>query len=377
MPLPNVDNRHQCWHQVRDNNLLFAFVLVSHDSIRPTENSDSVAMSNAKPIASLSLDLDNKWSYMKTHGDAGWDQYPTYLDLVVPRFLKVLHEQSLKMTVFVVGQDAAREENFEALASISAAGHEIGNHSFKHEPWLHLYTEQELVRELALTEEHLEHVTGQCPIGFRGPGFSFTEDLLQILVRRGYKYDGSTFPTFLGPLARLYYFMSTRLDNDQRAERRELFGQFKEGFRPLRPFQWTFSDGRLTEIPVTTMPVFKTPIHASYILYLAQFSQLAAKSYWKMAITMCRLSGIAPSLLLHPLDFMGCDDDNELAFFPAMGRPSEPKVELVAWMINEMSKHYDVRPMKDHAAAICADTAQSSTKRKPGAESPETARNNV
>ena len=26
-----------------------------------------------KPIASLSLDLDNKWSYMKTHGDAGWD----------------------------------------------------------------------------------------------------------------------------------------------------------------------------------------------------------------------------------------------------------------------------------------------------------------
>ena len=23
-------------------------------------------------LASLSLDLDNKWSYLKTHGDAGW-----------------------------------------------------------------------------------------------------------------------------------------------------------------------------------------------------------------------------------------------------------------------------------------------------------------
>ena len=78
-------------------------------------------MSTTKPIASLSLDLDNKWSYMKTHGDAGWDQYPTYLDIVVPRFLKVLHTQGLKMTVFVVGQDASREENFEALASIAAA----------------------------------------------------------------------------------------------------------------------------------------------------------------------------------------------------------------------------------------------------------------
>ncbi len=76
-----------------------------------------------RPIASLSLDLDNKWSYMKTHGDAGWDKYPTYLDVVVPRFLKVLNERDLKMTVFIVGQDASREENFESLASISAAGH--------------------------------------------------------------------------------------------------------------------------------------------------------------------------------------------------------------------------------------------------------------
>ena len=28
-----------------------------------------------KPIASLSLDLDNQWSYMKTHGDAGGNHF--------------------------------------------------------------------------------------------------------------------------------------------------------------------------------------------------------------------------------------------------------------------------------------------------------------
>ena len=38
-----------------------------------------------KPLASLSLDLDNKWSYMKTHGDAGWEALPSYLDACVPR----------------------------------------------------------------------------------------------------------------------------------------------------------------------------------------------------------------------------------------------------------------------------------------------------
>jgi len=40
-----------------------------------------------KPIASLSLDLDNQWSYMKTHGDAGWELFPSYLDIVIPRVL--------------------------------------------------------------------------------------------------------------------------------------------------------------------------------------------------------------------------------------------------------------------------------------------------
>ena len=127
-----------------------------------------------KPIASLSLDLDNKWSYMKTHGDAGWESFPTYLDVVVPRALDFLKERNLNITFFIVGQDAALEKNREAIASISAAGHEIGNHSFNHEPWLHLYSKDELVAEFEKTESALMDVTGKRPTGFRGPGYSLS-----------------------------------------------------------------------------------------------------------------------------------------------------------------------------------------------------------
>ena len=74
-----------------------------------------------KQIASLSLDLDNQWSYMKTHGDAGWETFPSYLDLVVPRALSFLNERNLNITFFIVGQDAALEQNREAISSISAA----------------------------------------------------------------------------------------------------------------------------------------------------------------------------------------------------------------------------------------------------------------
>ena len=85
-------------------------------------------------IASISLDLDNKWSYMKTHGDAGWESFPTYLDVVVPRVLDFFDELGITMTFFVVGQDADRDENHQSLRSIADRGHEIGNHSYHHEP---------------------------------------------------------------------------------------------------------------------------------------------------------------------------------------------------------------------------------------------------
>ncbi len=127
---------------------------------------------NGKPLASLSLDLDNEWAYLKTHGDPAWESYPSYLATVVPRILHVLARRKLLITVFVVGQDAALEYNHEALAQIAGAGHEIGNHSLRHEPWLHLYSEDDLEQELAEAERHIQAATGQKPIGFRGPGYS-------------------------------------------------------------------------------------------------------------------------------------------------------------------------------------------------------------
>jgi len=305
----------------------------------------------SRPLASLSLDLDNKWSYMKTHGDAGWDQYPSYLDLVVPRFLKMLDDRQTKMTVFIVGKDASLEKNRDALASIAGAGHEIGNHSFHHEPWLHLYSLPQIDEELARTEEAIEDVCGVRPVGFRGPGFSLSPDVLTVLKRRGYEYDCSTFPTFLGPLARLYYFLTARLDDQQKQERKKLFGTWSEGFRPLKPYLHRLADGPLLEIPVTTMPLFKVPIHVSYLLYLDQFSRGLALTYWRMALTLCRMTGVAPSLLLHPLDFMGCDDDRDLMFFPAMRQPSARKLELVEMVLDRMARHWQIVPMRDHARA--------------------------
>lgn len=309
-------------------------------------------MKASKPLASVSLDLDNQWSYMKTHGDPGWESFPSYLDIVIPRVLQFLKERDLKITFFVVGQDAALERNHEVLRALAEAGHEIGNHSFNHEPWLHLYSEAQIEEELRKAEEHIERATGRKPMGFRGPGFSLSLSTLKVLKRLGYAYDCSTFPTYLGPLARMYYFMTTKLTPEEKAERSKLFGTLQEGLRPNKPYTWNLENGRLVEIPVTTMPIFKVPIHVSYVLYLSRFSRGLALTYFRFALLMCRLTGVQPSLLLHPLDFMGSDDNTGLDFFPAMRTPSAGKVALVGDVLRLLAKDYRLVTMREHAEQI-------------------------
>ena len=302
--------------------------------------------------ASLSLDLDNKWSYMKTHGDAGWDEYPSYVDQLIPKTLELFNELDLRMTFFIVGLDATKDKNKPYLAMIKDAGHEVGNHSFKHEPWLHTYSEAEIREELSRAQDAIEDATGVRPRGFRGPGFSCSQTVLEQLLDLGYDYDASTFPTYLGPLARAFYFMTAKLSDSDKEKRDALFGGLSDGMRPNKPYRWQLSRGQLVELPVTTFPVVKTPFHLSYVLYLSKFSATAATTYFASAMRACRLAGVEPSLLLHPLDFLGADEVDGLDFFPAMDLPGALKRQRVAEYLRVMGRSFNILPVGEHVSYI-------------------------
>lgn len=306
----------------------------------------------SRRYASLSLDLDNQWSYMKTHGDPAWQQFPSYLDLAVPRILEFLKARHLKISFFIVGQDAALERNRAALRALADAGHEICNHSFNHEPWLHLYSEEQLDAELAKAELHIEAATGMRPIGFRGPGFSLSKTTLKVLAKRGYLYDATVFPNLLNPLARAYFFASSNLSKEEKEQRKALFGTWSDALKPLKPYRWELEGRTLLEIPVTTMPFFKIPIHLSYVLYLSKFARPLARLYFRFALAMCALTRTQPSILLHPLDFLGREDVKELAFFPGMDLPRADKLALVGEALDLMAQRYELVTMRGHAERV-------------------------
>jgi hypothetical protein len=142
------------------------------------------------------------------------------------------------------------------------------------------------------------------------------------------------------------------LSAEERQQRKELFGKLREGLRPIKPYRWQVGGGTLIEIPVTTMPIFKVPIHVSYLLYLSGFAPSLAVRYFQAALKLCRLTGTQPSLLLHPLDFLGWDDMQELNFFPGMSMPSEKKLEVMSEVLRLLSDEFTVLTLQQHAQEV-------------------------
>jgi len=305
-----------------------------------------------KPVASLSLDADNQWSYEMIRGEPDWEHAPSYLGRMVPRVLDLLAVRDLFVTFFLIGRDAATDG--DAFAALAAAGHEIGNHSFRHQPWLHRYSETELEEELGRAEDAIVETTGVRPVGFRGPGYSLSEPTLRVLVRRGYEYDASTLPTIVGPIARTVYFRRAQLDATQRAEREHLYGSWRDGTRPLRPYRWRVDGTTLLEMPISTLPGLRVPIHVSYLLALSEHSEALAHRYFAGALRACRAARVEPSILLHPLDVLSGDEVPNLRFFPGMEIPTAVKLRRVASYLDVLARQFRVVPVGDHARVAAA-----------------------
>lgn len=97
------------------------------------------------------------------------------------------------------------------------------------------------------------------------------------------------------------------------------------------------------------MPVFRVPIHATYLLYLARRSEKTAEFYLRAALFLCRQFGVEPSFLLHSLDFLGREDVSGLEFFPGMDLPGETKRRLIGSYVDLIADSHQIVTMGTHA----------------------------
>ncbi len=313
-----------------------------------------------KGDATLSVDLDNLWAYQRSFGVSNWYNAPSFLEVSISRILTLLQQQGLRLTAFVVGYDAEQTKNHDALAKLAGYGNEIGNHTYHHDPIFHTRSAAVINAELAQAEDVINAATGVHTLGFRGPAFCTSPALLNQLAARSYLYDASSFPTSIGPLLRWYQHFKSNLTKEQKADQAKLYGGFQDTFSSLRPFAWQLEESRLIELPVTTLPLLRLPIHMTYINHIADKSPAIARNYFRLALALCRHSGTPPSLLLHATDFVGCDDDFDLAFIPGMKRTAKAKIGLLGELLTYCQKYFAMMTLGEFAGQLKQDKLLSS-----------------
>jgi peptidoglycan-N-acetylglucosamine deacetylase len=83
-----------------------------------------------------------------------------------PRILELLEKNKTKATFFVIGEKAQRHPDI--MREIISGGHEVGNHSYRHDVLLMLRSRQTITTEILMAQEGIS-AFGIRPLVFRPP----------------------------------------------------------------------------------------------------------------------------------------------------------------------------------------------------------------
>jgi peptidoglycan/xylan/chitin deacetylase (PgdA/CDA1 family) len=146
----------------------------------------------ARVAVGLSFDVDNE-SYLLASGQTS----PTTLSAAdfgaqsgLPRILDLLDRHGVPATFFIPAVSALLHP--EMIPAIMKSGrHEIGVHGWIHESPPALASRAEEERLLTRAIDYLTRATGKRPVGYRAPGWAFSEHTMGLIRGAEFLYDSS------------------------------------------------------------------------------------------------------------------------------------------------------------------------------------------
>ncbi|CAN5408884.1 hypothetical protein BH09MYX1_BH09MYX1_63590 [soil metagenome] len=150
-------------------------------------------------LAALSVDLDEIPNYYAIHGlDPDAPEHvagkTAVYDIAVDRLLAFADEASVPLTLFAIGHDLTRSAAAAKLREAVFRGHEIGNHTLDHRYDLTRLGRKEIETQILGGSDAIAVATGKVPTGFRAPGYTITDEVMQVLLENDVAYDSSVFP---------------------------------------------------------------------------------------------------------------------------------------------------------------------------------------
>jgi polysaccharide deacetylase family protein (PEP-CTERM system associated) len=146
----------------------------------------------------FSIDVEDWFHILDVHAAPPldeWTKLPSRVETNFYRLLDMLSEAGAPATCFFLGWVAERYPHL--VMEAERRGHEVASHGYAHN-LVHRMSRQEFLEDASKSRRILEDITGRAVMGYRSAGFSVTRDtswFFASLVRAGYIYDSSVFPT--------------------------------------------------------------------------------------------------------------------------------------------------------------------------------------
>jgi hypothetical protein len=306
-----------------------------------------------KRVASISVDLDPLSCYYGIHGlgEAPAQLRDVVLRRALPRFAEMFERHGLTATFFVVGADVGADPAGAALlGELAREGHELGNHSHNHPYELVRLDRAQMEAEVGHAHEAIAALQGSPPVGFRAPGYGVSPRLLEVLMRFGYRYDSSIFPSWPYYLAKAGVMAAMALVGRRS---RSVMGDPRALLAPAdpyRPGRSPFSRGQATlvELPIAVSPGLRLPAIGTTLL-------TAPGPVRTRLLEAMRARGFF-NLELHGLDLIGADEDGIPAALVAVQRDLRVslthKQRALEATLDRLAHDHRFCPLRDVAAAV-------------------------
>ncbi|GFK94178.1 Peptidoglycan deacetylase [Fundidesulfovibrio magnetotacticus] len=219
-----------------------------------------------RPTAVVQVDVDSYDVIARAYGLPGVQDGPDpIIARAMPVYLQLFASFGVRATFFVVGRDLENEANLPFLAAALEAGHRVANHSYSHSDFAEC---DALARreEVARAHEAILDRLGVACSGFKAPCYATDPGLVRVLEELGYAYDSSMIATVISPVVKTYYRLLLRkpIHPANWGYPAHLLSP-RDPYRPSPGRIWRPGGAGLLEIPVTTMPLCKFPIHFSMV----------------------------------------------------------------------------------------------------------------
>ncbi len=220
-------------------------------------------------LAAISVDLDEVALYRKIHGLPSLDASPLVFRKAIPRALDLAERLGIPLTFFAVSKDLEDATSATILRTAISIGHTVESHSATHPYDLVRLGGEGMQREVQGSFDAIEKFLGTRPQGFRAPGYSLSDEVLDALEATQAKFDASAFPCpayYLGKLA----VMGAMLPLGRKSA--SIVSSPVQLLAPTEPYRpgkswWRKGSRKLVEIPMRVTSGARLPVIGTTLLY--------------------------------------------------------------------------------------------------------------